>query len=345
MLSMLVVMKILVRMGNWLGDCVMGTPALRRLAELYPQSELCVLAQPHIREILAHDPHITRFLRLEIPRGVFAPIHLGRMLRRERFDRAYLFPNSFSSALVAWWARIPSRVGYAAQGRSLLLSDARPRNEEALALHMVHYYLNLVDPGGKWGPEDYRPVVYLTEEEKSWAEEFLQSHVATKEAGRPIIGLNPGAVGGSAKRWPLGHFAELAERLVSEMGAHVLLFGSPAERPLTEQITSLAGVETLNTAGQTSLRQLAALLARCDLIVTNDTGGMHVADAVGARILTIFGPTIAENTAPFGSNHLAIRNQVDCSPHKQPCMMKECPIDHRCMTSITVEQVWEALDI
>lgn len=333
-------MKLLVRMSNWLGDVVLGTPALRRLSELFPGAEIAVLAPAGNRHILLHHPAVTRFLDLPIERGAWAPFKLGQALRAERFDRAYLFPNSFSSALSAWWANIPERAGYAREGRRVLLTDARPRDAQALSLHMVHYYLNLVEPGGAWGPE-YRPRVYLTDDEKSWAEEYLARHGV--HPGDLIAGVNPGAVGGTAKRWLPERFAVLARRLVEERGARVLLFGNQAERALTEEIARMAGAPLINTAGETNLRQLAALMARCAWVVTNDTGGMHVADAVGARVLAIIGPTIYQNTRPFGEKNVIVRVDVDCSPYRQPCMLKECPIDHRCMTGIAVGRVWEAL--
>ncbi len=329
-------MKILVRMSNWLGDVVLGTPALARLAELFPGSEIVVLAPPGIRDILLHHPAITRFLDASIGDGTLAPFQLGNRLRREHFDKAYLFPNSFSSALSAWWANIPERVGYAHDGRSVLLTDARPRDAQALSLHMVHYYLHLVEPDGTWGPE-YRPSIHLTAGEQHWAEDYLQAH------GEPVVGINPGAVGGTAKRWLPERFAQLAARLVKARGARVVLFGNRTERLLTQEIARMAAVPVINTAGETNLRQLAALMARCRWIVSNDTGGMHVADAVGARVLAIIGSTIHKNTRPFGDKNIIVREDVDCSPYAQPCMRKECPIDHRCMTAITVERVWEAM--
>lgn len=333
-------MRILVRVSNWLGDVVMGTAALSRLAELHPGADLWVHAPKGIREILLHHPAISRLLDLPLSKGMGAPFRLGGALRRLNIDRIYLFPNSFSSALAAWWAGIPTRVGYAQEGRRPLLTDVRPHDARALELHMVHYYLNLVEPGGAWGLE-HRPRIYLTEEERSWAERYLAEAGVVR--GDWLVGLNPGAVGGSAKRWPADRFAELAGRLARERQARLLLFGNAAERALTDEIAARAGVRLINTAGETNLRQLAALMARCAWVVSNDTGGMHVADAVGARVLALIGPTRHENTRPFGANHVIVRESVDCSPYRQPCMLKECPIDHRCMTAIRVDRVWEAL--
>jgi heptosyltransferase-2 len=155
---------------------------------------------------------------------------------------------------------------------------------------------------------------------------------------RPLVGLIPGAAYGTAKRWPAERFAALADRLAGNLGAEIILFGSAGERDVAERIESLSRAKIHNVAGQTRLRELAALLAECKVVVTNDTGAMHVAAAVGTPVVAVFGPTNPVTTSPVGPRHTLIRRPMDCSP----CLLRHCPIDHRCMTAIDVEEVFEA---
>ena len=238
-------MKILVRMSNWLGDVVMGLPALDRLHELYPGDRLAVLVPRPLRELLLHHPGVDELVELDLPRGRLAPLALGKQLRDVAADRVYLFTNSFSTALSAWWARIPERIGYAHEARSPLLTHAIPRDRAIRQRHMVHYYLNLIEPGGAW-EADYRPRIHLRTDETEWAGESLLSHGI--DPGDWVVGLNPGAVGGTAKRWPPEHTPRPTRRLVSDRNAFVLLFGNRDERPLAEEIARASGVATLNMA-------------------------------------------------------------------------------------------------
>jgi len=333
--------KILVRATNWIGDGVMSLPALAALRARFPAAEIVLVAKPWVSELYWHLPAVSRQIvynpagEHEGPRGFWKLI---RALRAEQFDAAILFQNAFHAAWMAWCAGIPVRVGYARDGRSSLLTDAVEVPSAAAYGHQAYYYLHLLFRAGliaKCQPvEEIRLV--LEDSEKNWAAKHLQK--LGLQGSRFLVGLNPGAFFGPAKRWLLHRYALLADRLVGALHADVLIFGSPAERPLAEEIARAMKHTPVILAGGTSLRQLMALLAQCHLVVSNDSGAMHLAAALGLSVLAIFGSTDERATGPVGSRTRVIRHPVACSP----CGLRECPIDLRCMKGVTVEDVFKS---
>jgi len=331
--------KIMVRATNWIGDAIMSLPALEALRQRFPDSEIVVVAKPWVAELYQNHPSDFRIIVYD-PEGE----HQGRSglrklvesLRQEQFDVAVLLQHAFQAAWIAWRARIPVRIGYRTDGRGSLLTEAVRLPPTGYVGHQSSEYLELLFRAGLL-PERPAPVravrVPVTKTERRWANEALR---ALGLAGpRHFVGLNPGASFGPAKLWPVEHFAQLGDRLVGALGADVLVFGSKAERPLAEAVARGMEHTPVVLAGTTTLRQWMALTEHCRLVVANDSGPMHVAAAVGAPVVAIFGSTSEEVTGPLGQWARVVKHSVACSP----CGLRQCPIDFRCMRELTVDEV------
>ncbi len=330
--------RVLVRAPNWIGDAVMCEPALSALRALFPQAELTLLAKPAIAELFTGHPDVNHVLVYE-DRGRHAGLtgkwRLAQTLRRLRFDLAILFQNAFEAALLAFLAGIPRRYGYASDGRRLLLSDPVPRPGRAALPHQVQYYLDMLRPLG-WEGNAGTPRLFLSlEEQQAMANRLAESGIGGSDL---LIGINPGSTYGGAKRWLPERFAETADRLAAKYGAKVLIVGARGEEALGCAIAGRIKATTVVLSGRTSVRELMAAVKRCSVFVTNDTGPMHIAASFGVPLVAVFGPTDWRTTAPVGTGHALVRQPVDCAP----CLLRECPIDHRCMTRVTTDQVYEA---
>lgn len=330
--------KILVRAVNWLGDAVMTTPALSAIRQTWPTAEIVLLANPLVSQLFIADPRVDRVLsfnRQGAEKGVMGRLRLAHRLRKERFDLAILLPNSFDSALVPWMAGIPVRLGKASDGRSLLLSGRY--HPSGHGKHEVFDYLQMLQHFGISG-DVVSPQLFTTLEEDQTAAILLSNNgIAQQER---VLGINAGATYGSAKRWYPERFAQVAAKLAERWNARIVLFGGPGEVELVAAIERELAGNCVNVAGKTSVRQLMALLKRCDFLVTNDSGPMHIAAAFGVPLVAIFGPTDHTGTAPCSDRAIVVRTPVDCAP----CKLRECPTDHRCMTGVTVEQVLQAAE-
>jgi heptosyltransferase II len=350
--------RILVRGVNWLGDAVMTTPALQRLREAKPHAHISLLTPAKLTDLWNEHPAINEIVTFADNEGLWS---VGRRLRRGKFDLAIVFPNSPRSALEVVIGGIPERVGYARPWRSFFLNrnvkeragevpmrkrsvneitqriaQDLPRESFPFAGHHVHDYLHLVAAVGA-AAVPCPPMVSVSENEVN----ALRQRFGLTDS--PLFGLNPGAEYGPAKRWPKERFIEAGVRLQKETGCRWLLFGGAGDRALADEITralsSIIGARNvINTAGELSLRELCAGLKACAVVLTNDTGPMHVAAAVGTPIVVPFGSTSPELTgpsyAPASLSRLVIGNAA-CAP----CFLRECPVDFRCMKSISVEQV------
>jgi heptosyltransferase-2 len=311
--------KILVRATNWVGDAVMSLPALRVIRERFPQAEIAILAKPWVADLYARESFADEIVLYE-NKTAWA---MGRALRGRKFDCAILLQNAFEAAWIAWLARIPTRIGYKRDGRQLLLTRALdPPKPGEVPRHERFYYLELLRRAGL-------------------IDALPQSHEIRLQRGAPletgrVIGVSPGAAYGTAKRWLPERFAEAAGALAEARSASIALFGTKSERALCEEISKmLNGRAVTNYAGQTTLAQFIELASGCELFLTNDSGSMHIASALGVPTVAIFGATDDTTTGPTGSNARVIRQPVDCSP----CLLRECPIDHRCMTGVSAERV------
>lgn len=331
-------MKILVRATNWLGDAVISIPALREIRRVHRDDEVVVLARAWVADLYAREDFCDRLLIYDHKgehAGLRGKLRLASWIRGEKFDRAILLQNAFDAALLAWLGRVPDRIGYARDGRALLLTQAieTPLPDE-IPEHQRFYYLELLRRAG------------LIEELPECRDIRLGGVAEAAENGRklfrerglpegPWIGVSPGAAFGTAKRWLPERFAEAASALAEELDANVAIFGSPAEADLAVEIANRIGSRAHPLAGQTSLADYIDLAAACRLYLTNDSGPMHVACALGLPTVAVFGATDHVATGPSASWARVVREPVECSP----CMLRECPIDHRCMTGVTAGRV------
>jgi len=336
--------RILVRGPNWLGDAVMCEPALRGLRRLFPDAQIALLVKPAVADLFAGHPALTRVLTYDTKgrhAGLSGKWALAGQLRRQGFDLAVLFQNAFEAAFLTFLAGVPRRYGYATDGRSLLLSDPVAAPDRRTLVHQVRYYWDLLKPLGLTGDPSAPELVVFPEEEQAMARRFAQGGLTASDI---VVGINPGSTYGGAKRWLPERFAEVTERLCCtiresrEQQVSVVIFGAKGEERLGQEIAARLSSRSLVLSGATTIRELMAAVKRCAVLLTNDTGPMHIASAFQVPVVAIFGPTDWRTTSPFGSAHAIVRQPVDCAP----CLLRECPIDHRCMTRVSVEQVYEA---
>lgn len=336
--------RILVRAPNWIGDAVMCEPALRGLRARFPNAEITVLAKPAIAELFIAYPGIDRRLVYD-DRGIHAGLSgkwmLAGLLRRHRFDLAVLFQNAFEAALITWLAGIRRRYGYVTDGRAFLLTDPVARPDRATLVHQVHYYWDLLKPLGVTGPPSV-PALAVSENETHAMDERL----GDLGIGRDdlIVGVNPGSTYGGAKRWLPERYAEAALRVCRQIGQQqgrpvsVVILGAKGEEELGHSVADRLTVRSAVLSGRTNIRELMAATKRCSILLTNDTGPMHLAAAFAVPVVAVFGPTDWKTTAPYRQEASIVRQPVDCAP----CLLRECPIDHRCMTGVTVDMVYHA---
>ncbi len=336
--------KILVRAPNWIGDAVMCEPALRGLRALFPQAELAMLAKPAIAELFMGYPGLNQMIVYDDKgghAGIGGKWTLAGSLRRYRFDLAVLFQNAFEAAFLAWLAGIPRRYGYATDGRVLFLTEPVAVPDRRAPAHQVEYYLNLLRPLGMAAEASAPMLPVSAEEDRMTGIRLVSAGINSSDL---LIGINPGSTYGSAKRWLPERFAEVARRLAEQLreaeGAQVavVILGAKGEESLGKDIAARLDGRSVVLSGATTIRELMAVVNRCRLMITNDTGPMHIASACGVPVVAVFGPTDWRTTAPYGQERSVIREAVDCAP----CLLRECPIDHRCMTRISVDRVYEA---
>lgn len=331
--------RILIRGVNWVGDTVLTYPTVQKLKTVFPHCHLAILVPTHLVDLWKTFDHIDEIIPFQ-NRGGFGSfwedLNLCQSLKERNFDLALVLPRSFRSAFQIYLARIPVRIGYRSEARSLFLTHGIPRTDEILHVHRIHYYQKLIEPFGTT-VDSVSPRIFLREEDRKWGEDTLRDLGLLD--GRPLIGMNPGATYGLAKCWSPDRFGELGKRLSKKWKASILLFGKEEERSMAEEILQQLGGGGIDLVGKTRLLQLAAILERCHLLVTNDTGTMHVATAVGTPVVALFGSTDPVTTGPWGDGHVVVRKDVPCSP----CLKRICPTDHRCMELITVDEVEEAI--
>jgi len=335
--------QILVRGPNWLGDAVMCEPALRGLRSLFPDAQISLLAKPGVADLFAGYPALTRVLTYDAKgrhAGLSGKWALAGQLRRQGFDLAVLFQNAFEAAFLTFLAGVPRRYGYATDRRSWLLSNPIAGPDRHTAVHQVSYYWDLLKPLGLTGNPSAPGLTVFPEEEQAMARRLTQGGLGSSDL---VVGINPGSTYGGAKRWLPERFAEVTERLSRTIResrgeqVSVVIFGAKGEERLGQEIAAHLSSRSLVLSGATTIRELMVGIKRCSVLLTNDTGPMHIASSFQVPVVAIFGPTDWRTTSPFGSPHAIVRQPVDCAP----CLLRECPIDHRCMTGVTVEQVHE----
>jgi len=358
--------RMLIRGVNWLGDAVMTTPAIQRLREAYPEAHITLLTHQKLADIWRAHPHVDDVETFTADEGAGS---IAKRLKAGRFDLGIALPNSPRTAFELWRAGIPRRVGYRAAWRNWMLTHAVPRATNVTHMrkrseaeirrlieapetgtrkfvaegsHHIHHYLRLVEAVGA-SEEAAAPTMAIPEgDEAAFASAFLPH----RERHPLWLGLNPGAEYGPAKRWPAGRFVETAVKLAAETGCGWIVFGAKGDddaNNVAREIERQTGPESaINLVGRTSLAQLCAGLKFCNAVLTNDSGPMHVAAALGTPVIVPFGSTSLELTGPGlpgEDSHQLLNAKSPCAP----CFLRECPIDFRCMNDIPVEAAVNAV--
>lgn len=336
--------NILVRVPNWIGDAVLCVPALMDLREYCAQSNVTILARPSIAELLRGHAGVDDVLVYDYQgehHGLLGLLKLIRLVKKKRFDCAVLFQNAFEAAVIAFLAGIASRIGYATDGRGWFLTQPVSL-AGTIALHHTQYYQRLVQAMTHVSSKVHVPQLVLTPKEHITCKESFPAMF--QSPGMMVIGINPGSVYGSAKRWLPERFAEVGDQLVDVLTRTVpgcplvrcVIVGGKGEEDIGSDIARRMRHQPIVLSGKTTIRELMGVLTRCAVLVTNDTGPMHMAQALGVPVVAIFGSTDPQTTSPSGSLQDVVRApHVRCSP----CLLRACPIDHRCMTRISVDQV------
>lgn len=335
--------RVVVRGANWVGDAVMTVPALRALRRLLPEAHITLATRSFAKDIFAGADFIDDLLVYDQGSSLFGRVLTQiREWRSRRFGLAILFPNSFEAAVIARLGRARLRIGYATEGRRVLLSHALALPAWRDSRHESFYYLNLIAElerllHGQSKILDQEPEVDLSVSHSRHADAIAFLREQGVREGRPLIALCPGSINSRAKRWPAERYASLADRLREELGADVVLIGSADELAVSLDVSQRMGRQPIVLTGKTDLARAVAVLSEVDLLVTNDTGPAHIAAALGRPTLVIFGPTNPLTTRPLSSVAEIVRYPPDCAP----CMLRDCPIDHRCMTAITPDDIFE----
>ena len=346
------VRRLLIRGTNWVGDSILSLPALKRARVEFPQAKITLLVLPWVAGIYEGCPavdDIWLYDRQGVHRGLSGKLRLIRELRERRFDAALLFQNAFEAAVLTRLAKIPVRVGYDRDGRGWLLSHKVPVAPHVSKLHQTYYYLDLLEqllgcartsrglepkPTSQFVARTMPDItLVVSPERRQGARIRLQSQGV--DFNRTVVGVNPGAFYGSAKRWLSERYATVLDRLIDERQTSVVIFGSPNEVAIAEAIQSGMRRRPVILSGRTELSELIAMIGCCDLFLTNDSGPMHLAAALRVPTLAIFGATDEIATGPMSPASVVLNKRVECSP----CLLRECPIDHRCMKRISVEEV------
>ncbi|HTF37471.1 MAG TPA: lipopolysaccharide heptosyltransferase II [Blastocatellia bacterium] len=338
------------RAPNWVGDAVMALPALREMRRIFAGSHITLAARPWVLGLFDGEQLADNLISLGGAGGIFGRaahfISEAGRFRRGRFDYAVLLPNSFGTALAARAGGAKKIAGYATDARRLLLDQVIPFEPGHSTLHQVRYYLNIAAHietaiTGK-SAVDFQhcePRLEVSEEQRQHARSMLERFGIGAAAGQSsILAINPGATNSSAKRWPAERFARTADRLNEREGFRTVIVGAAGDRPVAEEVARLMRTDSAVIAGETSIAELKAVLACAGLVISNDTGTSHVSAALGVPTVVVFGPTEHVSTRPLSQRSMVVRHDVECSP----CMLRECPIDHRCMTRVEVDDVYVA---
>lgn len=325
--------RIVIRSANWIGDAVMTLPAMMAVRETFPKAHIAVVANPLVAQLLENHPgcdEIIVYNKRGEHAGVRGLLRFAAELRRRRFDCAILFQYAIEAAIMAFLARIPRRIGFTTDNRRLFLTHPVPFGEAEKTLHQTDAFLRIVNHHGMTAHEKVQALA-LSESERDWVKAQLPEG--------PVVTINPGAAYGSAKRWYPERFAAVGDYLAQHHGMNIVLIGGPGEVEIGADIAAAMQAPVHNFVGKTSIRQMMSLIDAASLMVTNDSGPMHVAAGFNVPIVAIFGSTDHTTTSPYADRYRIVRHDVECSP----CLLRECPIDHRCMDRVTVDDVVAAV--
>jgi len=331
------VKNILIRGTNWIGDVVMTLPAFAAVRKTYPQAKITVLVKPWVAALFDLCPDVDDVIIYQSPgphEGIRGKLKLAGELREQHFDMAVLLQNAIEAALIARWARIPIRIGYNSDVRGWFLTHSVQRTKTIRQVHQIDYYVEMLKAAGfqSAGRAVHLP---LNEEYGALGDKLMGAFGLAN--GKTLCGLAPGAAYGPAKKWYPERYAAVADRLAASHHVQVLMMGSEGDRASLDDVQSFAKNRLVNLAGKTNLKEAIALIARCRLFISNDSGLMHVAGALGIPTVAIFGSTNPTATSPVGEKSVVLYKGVPCSP----CLKKVCPTDFACMDRIGVDEVYE----
>ena len=330
--------NILIRGTNWIGDAVMTLPAIAAIRKTFPESKITILVKPWVADIFRLCPDIDEIMLFQSPgphEGLAGKWRIARDIRKKQFDAAILLQNAIEAAIIAFLAGIPVRAGYNSDGRGLLLTHSVQRTKAIREVHQTDYYLEMVKALG-CRPANREAVLTLGKDDERLAGELLAGYGL--QDSRLLVGMAPGATYGPAKKWFPERFSSVADKLVDGFSAQIVLFGSSEDNDTATTVQARAKYPLFDLTGKTGLKEAMALMARCRLFISNDSGLMHVAAALGVPTIAIFGSTNPATTSPPGQNNIIIHKNVACSP----CLKTDCPADFQCMDLIGVDDVYEA---
>ncbi|MFH1198780.1 MAG: lipopolysaccharide heptosyltransferase II [Candidatus Omnitrophota bacterium] len=327
--------RILIFNVNWLGDVIFSTAAIRNMRRNFPDSFIASVVPSRCYPILKDNPNLDEIIifdERDRHKSLIEKIKFIKLLKRKKFDVAYLLHRSMTRALICFLAGIPERVGHISKKRGFLLTKKiKPPDESKM--HRLDYYLDVIEKAGLH-IKDRHSEFFFRDEDSKFAAEFLRKNIAE---GNFVAALNAGG-NWLPKRWPKENWAKLADKLIGELGVQVVFTGGPLDTQLIKEIESLMKNKPVVACGLFNLKQTGALLKNIDVFITADSGPLHIANAVGAKkIITIFGPTDPLVTAPYPlKNVILLQKDVGC---KIPCYKVECP-DSRCMKAVTPDEVF-----
>ncbi len=339
--------RVLIRAPNWVGDVVMAVPALRELRRIFGGSRITIAGRTWVLGLFYGERLADDLMPLTDASGYFERaanfVSEARRFRGERFDCAVLLPNSFGTALAARAGGARNVAGYPTDARRFLLSQVIPFEPGYKTLHQVRYYLNIaasletrITGNSTVDFQRCEPRLVVSDDQRENARSMLERFGLSVAGARDrLLAINPGATNSSAKRWPAERFARTADRLHERQGFQTVIVGASADKQVAEEVARLMRTGSAVIAGETSIAELKAVLACARLVISNDTGTSHLSAALGVPTVVVFGPTEHVSTRPLSKHAAVVRHDVECSP----CMLRDCPIDHRCMTRVEVEDV------
>lgn len=332
-----IIKSIAIRAPNWVGDAVMAEPALRELRRIFGDAKIALVAHERVAGLFDGEGLADDTIAFDGAR------RLVRALRGRKFDLMVLLTNSLSSALAARAAGVKTLAGYPTDMRRPLLSMIIPFDPSPEPKHQVYYYLRIAAElerslfgQSRIDTESARPRLRASEPLRQRAEQILDR--AGIKLDRPIVALSPGATNSRAKRWLPERFAEVADMLSSDLGSQTIIIGSASDAAAAMEVRSRMRSPASSLAGKTTTPELKGVLSFASLVISNDAGAAHVSAALGVPTVVIFGPTEHFATRPLSDRTEVVRRDLPCSP----CMLRRCPIDHRCMRLIRAAEVRQA---
>ncbi len=328
-------MKIVIRVPNWIGDAVLAMPAIESVRDNFPQASISIAAKSWVKDLFVSNSLAADVLSLPEANDVKSLWTVAQDLKARSFDLGLLLTNSFGSAFLFYLARIPKRWGYGTDGRTVLLTKSVALKESDAPRHQLFHYLDLLRSLGLRTVSPELKLCVSPSKSRAARNRLLSMGLDLR---KPLVIICPGASYGPSKRWPASHFARLASLLQERREVDILVIGSAEESGVAATVASAMEKKPAVLAGETTLNDLAGLISHASLFVSNDTGPMHMANALGVPVVAIFGPTDPAVTGPFQKPSVCLKKDVPC----WPCSYRKCPYDHRCLMSIDPEEVFQA---